>query len=442
MNQETAINKIKHFERFGSILGLERMSTLMKLLGNPEKDLKVIHVAGTNGKGSVCRYLYEALSANDYKVGLYTSPFLEVFNERIEFNGELISDESLEQCTELVLQQVQVMVEKGLDSPTEFEVVTAVAFVYFNKMQADYVILEVGLGGTGDSTNIVESPLACVITSISYDHMDRLGDTLEKIAAEKAGIIKEGVPVIMNVTRSEAAKVIAKKAYEKNAVLTDATKIKYRVFEQSLDGYTLDTKIFGTDYSNVEISMIGEHQLSNVMTALITLELLRKQMKINVERSKLYAGLKKAIQIGRFEVLKKNPYIIIDGAHNEDGAEAFKKTVEAFLPDKKILMVIGMLEDKDYNKILDHFTQVTDYFVATEPDNPRKLNAETLGKLLEERGKNCTVISDPIAACEYAVSIKDEFDAVLVAGSLYLIGQIRRMLRDDGRAQIESSTVL
>ncbi|MBN7771912.1 bifunctional folylpolyglutamate synthase/dihydrofolate synthase [Clostridium aminobutyricum] len=442
MNHETAINKIKTFERFGSRLGLERMRILMELLGNPQKDLNVIHVAGTNGKGSVCRYLYEALSANDYKVGLYTSPFLEVFNERIEYNGALISDEELEQCTDHVLQKVQLMLEQGMDSPTEFEIVTAVAFVYFKKLQADYVVLEVGLGGIGDSTNIVENPLACVITSISYDHMDRLGDTIEKIAAEKAGIIKQGVPVIMNVTRREAAKVIARKAYETNAVLVDATKIKYKVFEQSMEGYTLDTRIFGTEYTDVQIRMIGEHQLSNVMTALITLELLRKQQKIKVERSRLYAGLKRAIQIGRFEVMEKNPYIILDGAHNEDGAKALAETVKSFLSDKKILMVIGMLEDKDYNKILDQFTQVTDCFVVTEPNNPRKLKTEILYKLLTERGQNCTVIEDPAEAYQYAESIKEQYEVVLYAGSLYLVGQIRRILRDDGRKRIESSTVL
>jgi dihydrofolate synthase/folylpolyglutamate synthase len=431
MDNETAIDKIKTFERFGSRLGLERMSKIMELLGNPERDLKVIHVAGTNGKGSVCKYIYEALSENDYKVGLYTSPFLEVFNERIEFNGALISDEELAECTNLVLQKVEVMLEQGFESPTEFEVVTAVAFVYFKMVQADYVVLEVGLGGSGDSTNIIENPLACVITSISFDHMDRLGNTIEEIAGEKAGIIKDGIPVIMNVNNSEAAKVIARKAYEKNAVLYDVTKQKYSLIESAIEGYTFDTKLLGTDYSGVQISMVGEHQLANAMTSLLTLEILRKQQKIKVERSRLYAGMKKAMQIGRFEVIERPPYVIIDGAHNEDGAEALAKTIKSFMPEKKILMVVGLLEDKDHGKILDHFTDITDDFIATEPDNARKLDAKNLCKLLKERGKSCVTISEPTEACEYVEKIKGNYDVVLYAGSLYLIGQIRRCLIDE-----------
>lgn len=431
MDKKNTINKFKEFERFGSRLGLERMATLMELLGNPEKNLKYIHVAGTNGKGSVCKYIYEALQENGYKVGLFTSPFLEVFNERIEFDHQLISDEDLEKCTNIVLEKIDIMLSKGLDSPTEFEVITAVAFVYFNMKNADFVVLEVGLGGKGDSTNIIEKPLACVITSISFDHMDRLGDTIEEIAAEKAGIIKEGVPVIINVERSEAAKVIARKAYEKNCVLHDVTKIKYAVTEKNIDGYKMDTNIYSTDYSEVEISMVGKHQVQNVLTALVTLELLRKAEIIKVERSRLYAGLKKARQNGRFEVMDKGPYVIIDGAHNEDGAAALSKTTEELLPGKKILFVTGMLGDKDIKKILDSFTKMADDFVITEPDNPRKCPAMELTRALQERGKNCITIENPVEACKYALEHKKEYDAVMFAGSLYLIGRIRSLLKDN-----------
>ncbi|QIB68914.1 bifunctional folylpolyglutamate synthase/dihydrofolate synthase [Aminipila butyrica] len=430
MSRENAIEKIKEFERFGSRLGLERMSVLMERLGNPQKDLKYIHVAGTNGKGSVCRYLYEGLQGNGYKVGLFTSPFLQVFNERIEFDHQLISDEDLERCTGLVLEQVEEMMAKGLDSPTEFEVITAVAFVYFHLKKADFVILEVGLGGRGDSTNVIEKPLASVITSISYDHMDRLGNTLAEIASEKAGIIKEGVPVIMNVDRREAAKVLAKEAYEKNCVLHDVSKIKYAITEKSIEGYSLDTNIYGTDYAEVQISMAGKHQMQNVLTALVTLELLRKDSIIKVERSRLYAGLKKARQMGRFEVMKENPYVIIDGAHNEDGAAALKKTAEELLPDQKILFVTGMLGDKDTEKILDHFCQIADDFVVTEPDNSRKYPAVQLAEDLEKRGKHCVVLADSAEACRYALAHRENYGAVIFAGSLYLIGEIRGLLKD------------
>ncbi|PWM65381.1 MAG: bifunctional folylpolyglutamate synthase/dihydrofolate synthase, partial [Eubacteriales Family XIII. Incertae Sedis bacterium] len=207
--KENAIEKIGEFHRFGSILGLERMNELMKRLGNPEKELKCIHVAGTNGKGSVCRFIYSALLANGYSVGIYTSPYLTVFNERIELDGEYISDSDLAAYTDEVLEKVSQMTEEGFASPTEFEVITAIAFLYFARKGCDYAVMEVGLGGRGDSTNIIEKPLACVITSISYDHTDRLGNTLAEIAREKAGIIKPGAPVIMNVDTDEAKREIA-----------------------------------------------------------------------------------------------------------------------------------------------------------------------------------------------------------------------------------------
>lgn len=431
MNKENTVEKLKDFERFGSKLGLERMNTLMELLGNPEKNLKYIHVAGTNGKGSVCKYIYEALQGNGYKVGLFTSPFIEVFNERIEFDHQFISGEDLEKCTNIVLEKIDVMISKGFDSPTEFEVITAVAFVYFNMKQADFVVLEVGLGGRGDSTNIIEKPLACIISSISFDHMDRLGNTIEEIAAEKAGILKEGVPVIINVDKPEAARVIARNAYEKNCVLHNVRKINYAITEKNTEGYKFDTNIYGTDYSEIEISMVGKHQVQNVLTALVTLELLRKAEVIKVERSRLYAGLKNTKQIGRYEIINVEPYVIIDGAHNEEGSIALVKTTEELLQGKKVLLVTGMLGDKDTKKILDNFVQIADDFVATEPDNPRKWAASELTKALRARGKNCVTFENPVEACKYALAHKCEFDAVIFAGSLYLIGQIRGILKSE-----------
>ena len=184
-----AIKKIHQFDRFGSVLGLERMNVLLKKLGDPHKPLRVIHVAGTNGKGSVCKFIYEALAANGYKVGLYTSPFIQSFHERIQLDGAFISDRELDQYTDQVMEKAEEMVREGLDSPTEFEVVTAIAFLYFAGRKADFLFLEVGLGGSGDSTNVVENPLISIITSISYDHMDRLGHTLDEIAGVLAGII-------------------------------------------------------------------------------------------------------------------------------------------------------------------------------------------------------------------------------------------------------------
>ncbi len=428
---ENAVEKIHQFERFGSRLGLERMSRLLELLGHPEKSLQVIHVAGTNGKGSVCRYLYGALRANDYKVGLYTSPFIEVFNERIEYDGKYISDEDLDIYTDRVLEKVEVMLAAGEESPTEFEVVTAVAFLYFADQKPDFVVLEVGLGGRGDSTNVVEKPLAEIITSISFDHTDRLGDTLEKIAAEKAGIIKDNTPVIMNVKAHEAQQVIARKAYEKNCVLYDVSKAKYAVTGKTLSGYFADANILGTDYSGMEICMPGDHQIQNLMTAVTALEVLRKERKIKVERSRLYEGLKTARQIGRFEMISENPCVILDGAHNPDGAEALAKTVREHFEGKKILLVCGMLADKDVDGILDNFLSFADEIITTEPDSPRKLKASKLKEIIEKKKPEITVTeaADPVAAADLAMSREKNFDLTIYAGSLYLIGIIRGKLK-------------
>ncbi|MCQ4638062.1 bifunctional folylpolyglutamate synthase/dihydrofolate synthase [Anaerovorax odorimutans] len=422
-----AIEKIHEFDCFGSILGLERMNVLLEKLGNPQQDLKAIHVAGTNGKGSVCKFIYEALKANGYKVGLYTSPFIQSFNERIQLDGAFISDQELETYTAQAVEKAEEMVKEGLDSPTEFEVVTAVAFLFFAARGADFVILEVGLGGSGDSTNVIEKPLISIITSISYDHMDRLGDTLAEIAGEKAGIIKEGVPVVSNVEQPEAAAVIAKKAYEKGCILYDATKLKYGIREESAQGYAFDMEIYGTDYSGVRIGMAGRHQVENAKTALIALEILRKQRIIKIRRDKLYEGMQQARQPGRFEVFEGDPCVVLDGAHNEAGAAALRKTVETCFPQRRIVIVTGMLADKETDKITDELRRITDQFIVSEPDNPRKMDAEALAGLLTEKGAVCKVVKDARAACRAAMEHQSCPEVVVCAGSLYLIGEIRGM---------------
>ncbi|MGN0704889.1 MAG: bifunctional folylpolyglutamate synthase/dihydrofolate synthase [Lentihominibacter sp.] len=413
---------------------MERMNVLLGKLGNPQNDLQVIHVAGTNGKGSVCKYLEEGLAACGYSVGLYTSPFIEKFNERIRLGGQDISDEDLDEYTERVLTAVTEMVEEGYDSPTEFEVVTTIALLFYKEKKADITILEVGLGGKGDSTNVVPKPMICAITSISYDHMDRLGNTLEEIAADKAGIIKPGVPVISNVDAPEAARVIARTAYEKESRLYDVSKIKFSIAEETPFSQKVSMEIYETDYSDVEVSMTGRHQGENLKTALAVIEILRRERKIKVERSRLYEGLKRAVQPGRFEVISGNesspPIIIIDGAHNEAGAKALEETVRTCFQDKKVLLVTGMLADKQVKEILDHFVKITKDIIITEPDNPRKLSVEKLDSKLREIGIAAVKAADAAEAVAVAQSVWNSYDAVIFAGSLYLIGDVRRVIKN------------
>lgn len=431
-NSKAAIEKIHKFERFGMILGLERMNSLLKLLGNPQDDLKIIHVAGTNGKGSICRYIYSVLQAGGYKTGLYTSPFLEVFNERIELDGKYISNEDLAVYTDRVFKCVETMTQRGEQSPTEFEVVTAIAFLYFKEKGCDYAIMEVGLGGSGDSTNVCKAPLISVIASISYDHTDRLGNTLAEIAGEKAGIIKEGCPVVTSAEAPEALEVIERKAEELGCMYFETRHVPYTVKSQDLGGSVFDVNIQGVTYENLEISMLGEHQIKNAICALAALSIIEERGDVSLHRDDIYKGFKAAKQIGRLEVMsaqEKVPVVIIDGAHNPDGAASLRKAMKEYMPDKKILMVTGMLADKDTESILREFTAITDRFIATEPENPRKLDAESLQAKIEAMGASCESIPDCREAVKAAAERGKDFDAVLYAGSLYMIGAIRGLLR-------------
>lgn len=440
---EKAIEKIHEFERFGSILGLERMKRLLRLLGNPQEELKVIHVAGTNGKGSVCRYIYSVLQAAGYKAGIYISPFLENFNERIEFDGQYISDEELNFYTDKVLKAVKVMTDNEEQSPTEFEVVTAIAFLYFKEKNCDYLVLEVGLGGSGDSTNVCKSPLVTVITSISMDHMDRLGNTIEEIAAEKAGIIKDGCPVITSAKDIRALRVIEKKAEEHQSMFFETRNLPVTVEEESLAGYKFNLKIQGVELEGLEIAMAGRHQIENAVAAVAALSIMEERGDLKLSRQALLEGLKEARQPGRFEAVEiqaekedsedsreKEPVLIIDGAHNEDGAKALVKATEDLLSGKRILMVTGVLADKDVKKMVEEFVRVTDEFIVTEPDSPRKLEAQKLVKYFEARGAKCDLQPDFHMACKKALERKGEFDAIIFAGSLYLIGKIRGILKN------------
>ncbi len=422
-----AINEIQSFLRFGSVLGLERMNGLLNKLGNPEKNLQVIHVAGTNGKGSICRYIYEALRAEGYKMGLFTSPFLEVFHERIEFDGKYISDEDLNRCTDVVLKKVKEMTDEGQESPTEFEVVTAIAFLYFKEKNTDFVVLEVGLGGRGDSTNVVESPLISVIASISLDHTDRLGHTIPEIAREKAGIIKKGVPVVVGTDREDAIRVIEQTAKCLDAPVYRARDIKYEVMCESLEGCQFKTKLMGKCF-NTEISMIGKHQIENAITALYAIEVMRQNGSLSISDASINKGFKKAKQIGRFEIMSRNPYVIIDGAHNPDGTRVLKETVLKHFKNKRILITMGILEDKE-PALIDNMLEISRNFVITEPNSQRKMKVAELAEIISGKGGTCKVFEKLVDAVEYAKSKAGEYDLLLFSGSLYLIGEIRGLLK-------------
>lgn len=442
-----AEEKIGRFQKFGSVLGLDRIRELLRRLDNPQETLSVIHVAGTNGKGSVCRFLYEILESAGYKTGLFTSPYLQTFHERIQYHGTCISDEALNQYTDTVTKAADEMVVDGFESPTEFEIITAIAMTYFAAKKPDFVILEVGLGGRGDSTNVIERPLVDIITSISYDHMDRLGDTLEKIAYEKAGIIKTGVPVVSMVPHDEslkeAAKVIAREAYEKKAIFYDASRYPIVMERSDKDGSVFSTRIEDVDFPHLAISMCGEHQVENALCALAAIEILRKSGIIKLDREQLDDGFLKARQPGRFEVFSiddgvseaasssKMTMVVLDGAHNQDGMESLVKTVDDCFYGKRVLSVLAMLQDKAVDSMLDLALSLGEDFIATTPDNQRKLPAKDLAEKIQRKGKHCQVAEDAKDACILAMKQRQKYDVVVFAGSLYMIGKIRSLLEDD-----------
>ncbi len=421
-----AIDRIHEYLRFGTVLGLDRMKDLMDRLGNPQDDLDVIHVAGTNGKGSVCRYIYEVLRAGGYRAGIYSSPYLEVFNERIEFDGEYITDKELEDITDKVCAAADNMVSEGKESPTEFEIVTAIAFLFFKKKGADYVVLEVGLGGRGDSTNIVKEPLCSIITSISLDHTDRLGETVPEIAYEKAGIIKKNCPVVVGSKDAEAKAVLRKTATDMGAAFFDATRAVPKIVKSDMKGLAFSAEVLDKEYKGINISMAGDYQADNAVTALYAIELLRRQDKVDITSKEIRQGMKNAKNIGRMEVLSEEPWVIIDGAHNPDGAKSLKNNILKNFGEEKILMVLGILADKEVDEVLDTFKSITSDYIATEPANPRALAASELSSKIVAAGGNSVTAEKPSDAVKIAMDKRDEYDVILFAGSLYLIGSIRR----------------
>ncbi|WZL74445.1 bifunctional folylpolyglutamate synthase/dihydrofolate synthase [Clostridiaceae bacterium 35-E11] len=430
MNYQEALNYIHNTYKFGSKLGLENITYLLELMGNPQEELKVIHVAGTNGKGSTSSFIHSVLMTQGYKVGLYTSPYLEEFTERMRINGKNIPKEVLAEITTFIKEKVQEMLARGMQHPTEFEIVTAIGFEYFKREKVDFVVLEVGLGGRGDSTNVVKSPLVSVITPIDFDHTDYLGDTLEKIAFEKAGIIKENSYVVSYPQKEEAMKVIEDVCTARNAKLRKAAIDAIAIIEQSDKGQVFHGNYGDETLENLEIRMLGAHQVQNAVLALTALFTLEKGHHIKISKEALYEGLKNSIWPGRLEIMQQNPIVLIDGAHNVHGIKALTKVLKDLFKGKNIILGIGILGDKDVDPMLAEIIPLATNVVLTEPDNPRALAVEKLSEKVAKYEKTVSKKKKISEAVETALSLANEEDVVVFAGSLYMIGEVRRILRN------------
>ena len=436
MTYEQALEKIHTYQRFGSRLGLERIRELLKRLGNPDQKLRIVHVAGTNGKGSVCRFLYEILNEAGYRTGGFFSPYIEKFTERIQCAGRQISEEDLARCAETVLARAEEMIAEGLDSPTEFEVVTATGLLYFAEQAIDVAVLEVGLGGVGDSTNVFERPEVTAITSIDFDHMEVLGDTLPAIAEQKAGILKQGVPVIASVKDEEARNVVKQKAGQLDAPFYDVTEAEITDVVQDISGYSFSVSFRMDDdmvqYDHLKLTMPGMHQVENAVCALhIIHSLIRSGYRIPEEAVR--NGLKEAVQPARFEVLYDDPcYIILDGAHNYGGSRALAYTLHELFDGKNILLCVGILRDKEYDKMAKMLTKLHCDVICTSVPVERGMPAYDLADAFGRAGAFVIGIYDDYReAFDASVRSLQAYDAVVWAGSLYLMGPVRRLFEGE-----------
>ncbi len=418
-------------------LGLSRIRKLLSALGDPQDDLRFVHVAGTNGKGSTCAYISSILMDAGYRCGLFTSPYIERFNERIRIDGVDISDEDLEDATLTVKAAHDALDLPDDDDVTEFELITAVAFVYFKKMRCDVVVLEVGLGGRLDSTNVV-IPEVCVITHIGLDHCAVLGESLEEIATEKAGIIKQGVPVVSAHQDPRAASVIEDVCRRKHCSLTFADPDPIEDSVMDFDGMSRMFTYKGVRYKTM---LLGRYQELNASLAIETANVLRKGF--DIDEKDIVKGIEDAKWVGRFEIEGLSPLVIVDGAHNPDGIEAFISSLDdacdalALNAKENTIFVIGILADKDYGSMLRSLLPYAKAFILYEPDNPRALSVDGSKGAIED-GMRILGISRKIevmcaksaqdAACK-AMDIVSPEDIVCALGTLYSLSDIRSILR-------------
>ena len=417
MTYTEALNYIHSVSWRGSVPGLSRIQALCDAMGNPERDLRVVHVAGTNGKGSTVAYLSSVLHAAGYRVGSFTSPYVRTFNERIAIDGKPVTDYMLASATETV----RAYADRMEDKPTEFELITAIGFEIFRRKKCDIVVLEVGLGGRFDSTNVVTKPLCSVITGIAMDHMQLLGDTLAKIAWEKAGIIKENCPALYGGNNEKALAVIEKECEEKHSELTVKNPDSLKILSTTLDG--TEFEFDGKEYF---IRLLGLYQPANAATVLAAIDVLRKH-GFEISETAVKDGLSSAVWQARFEKIADEPVVLYDGGHNPQGVRAAVESVRAYFGDKKINLLVGILADKAHGEMAEELAKIADRVICIAPPSPRALPAEALAEEFCEAGANARAANSIKEGVKIALSYKKP---VLVIGSLYSYNDVSESVRN------------
>ena len=437
---------IARAQEYGSILGLDTVKALLWELDNPQEKLQVIHIAGTNGKGSIASFFQGMLLENNYRTGLFTSPYFQDPREMFQHNGERISRKDFEQALETVEKALEKILQKGSPHPTEFEIYVAAAYYYFSQVPIDFLIMEVGLGGREDATNVINKPVLSVISQIGLDHTRFLGNTLKEIAYHKGGIIKKGVPVIVYPQEQESRKVLQNIASElhspffsfdpeqavlhRNSLEEQCFSVHFPApgISGPLKNSSIPDAFKSTSYTNVKIRLSGKHQVLNAATALLGITVLQAERSLSLTAENIRRGLFATKWPGRFEVLSLQPLTVIDGAHNGAAAKSLAETIQNLCSSYSITLLLGMLEDKDVEGFLSEIMPFVDRAVLTKPLSPRALDPMKLKEKISSYPVDIIVEPSISKASLKALSITKPSGMLLGVGSLYMIGEAREVL--------------
>lgn len=434
MNYLEAQNYMEEKSRLGIVPGLTQVKELLRRLGNPQNMCRTLHIAGTNGKGSVFAFVQESLLVAGYHVGRYISPTILTYLERYQLDRHYMSENEFAALLTEVATVIEAMETDGFASPTAFEIETAVAFLYFARNHVDYVLLECGMGGREDATNVLEKPEICVFAPISMDHMQFLGDTLTKIAAEKAGIIKPGTIVISAPQAPEVSQVLRQTCKEQQASYIEVKPSDWEVVQMSLDGTDMvergtrqdadDPDAFETK-KPYHIPLLGEHQIINAQTAITILRTLY------IEETAIHEGIAQTVWPGRMTKVAEHPYIYVDGAHNVAAWEYLRTSVEKYFTNRRVIYIIGVLKDKEYGKMVDILAPTMAAAVVITPDSPRGLPKEILAALLQEKNVPVQLADTSTDALQKAGKQAEDEDVILVCGSLSFLAEYLQLKSGD-----------
>lgn len=421
MTYKEALDYIHSVSNYFCKPGLERVKKLCEALGNPQDKLKFVHVAGTNGKGSFCSMLSSVLIENGLNVGTYTSPYILEFNERIAVNGKSIENDELAEICDIVKSITDGMDDK----PTEFEIITAIGFEYFYRKNCDIVVLECGLGGRFDATNIINTPILSVITGVDFDHTNFLGNTIEEIAFEKAGIVKKNIPCLWCGDNNDAKKIIKEACFTAGAPFVTCDNTDFSITNSTLSGTHFKYKQF----ENIFIPFLSLYQPINAINVINAVNVLNS-LNYNLNDEALLNGLAKATWKARFEKISDAPLIIFDGAHNPQGVKESIKSIQHYFPSQKVNILTGVMADKDYNFIASQICKVANCVFCITASNPRALEAEKYAKIFTDKGIKASAYKTVQEALDDAISNSNKNDTPLIClGSLYMYGDIIKHLK-------------